>query len=476
MALQALQGFDLWVSPPSGAITGSPDPSLSSLVVAYADTVSKSLYFGAGGGILAGFSGYYPIATIGGSPTELIGGINFQYRGSLPSGTSPGGTTGIFAFFGVDAGSSSNKIVIEIGIDSSGILHITNGVSGPNGAVYASGTHALIPGCWYHIDFQADLSSSVGSGACFLNLNATLEASVPSGTNTTNSATYSFAALGGIAVGFYTTVDLYGLTVYFDDAYLFDTTGSSDNSPYGFGHVHSVSPSTQTLTAEDKWEAGSLSSLATFTGTAASTAKRASTVSSEATFTGTAASTAARVSSVSSSATFSYTAASIPVLPTGRVGWIGARLSQLGNITLGCGANRGRFISASASDSFTGSSAPLETHVGTHSLSTADSARFTGSANSTHHLFASASDSANLFENLTTKGHWVVAFDAAIMSSEASTPLRALGADSFYFDDTAWSGGNKSVSASSSATFSDAASGWQPTVWTQHVQDSFVFL
>lgn len=482
MAQVFIEGFDLWGSiPTTGSTfigTSSSGESLSlSSTVPFADTYSQSLCVQqstAGTGYNNSVSCVK--ASLSGYKTQNIAGFWFRYTGSLPTSYFASGCSLLLQW------GSPGSPCLCLGIDSSGVLHIINTYS--PATTFASGTTQLQPNRWYFIEFQANLNSSISANTCCVRLNGVVEVNVAASTDTTDpNGVDGYTGFGWVSLGFLTygavpvNPGVYAPTAaYFDDAYVFDLTGGSDNALFGSEHVHSTPPSTLALVAEGYYWYPAASSEATFTGTASATALRHESIASAATFTGTGSGAVKRSSSASDSATFSYTAASTPDLPTGRVGWIGSRLSQLGNITPAFGMIRGRFIVASAADSFTGATGQSDTRVGDRAVAASSGALFASIASSSGTPTAAASDSGYFFENLAVNGHFVQAISTATFTGVAYAPPKARASDSFTFTGLALSGKNRVVAGLDSATFTDGVRDSKPTVFRQSLSDSFVFL
>jgi hypothetical protein len=458
MALYKIDGFDLWPAP-TVAPSGSPflgdesgGASLSSTVVAFSDTASKSL----------AFNSAVPVAatqcSLPSSVSAIVIGFNFQYSGVLV-----GSRTDLIIFL-----TTFNELSLYI--DSSAKLHIKD-VTG--NTVLGSGTTSLIQGQWYHIDFKLTLSQSVSTGDCVLSLDGTSEIAILAGTATSEGpgGVFSHAAVGAIPISGGSTA-----VVYYDDFYIFDTTGGSDNSAFGSEHVHSVAPSTLSLVSKGNFLHGVASDSGSFTGAGSSHAQHVGSAASSATLSDNTSSVATRVASASSSATFSPAASSGSNQPSGFTGYAGTRLSSLGNIILAYGATLGRIIRVSASDSVTASSSPTEKDVGNRAVSASGGAQFVSVAAAHHNPSVSASDTATFFFDATIQGRFVHASDSGKFTGAASSNPRGRAADSFSFHSVATAGGNRTTSASDHATFTDSANAHKPTVIQQHLSDSFYFI
>ena len=213
-----VDGFDTGSSSLTPFGAGSPGvsptrPALFEGVVSYLSYSSNARYPGANSRSLAvGMS--HPV-TLGYSfnpGTKFMAGFAFCYTGSIPPTGGSYALANILFSYCANAGEVP---LLSLGIDSSGILHVLNST----GANVATGTRKLSPGVWYWIDFYYTASTSVASGACFVDLNGTTEIAVPPGTNTlaTGYATCTTLTFG------VTPAPLGGWagsgTAYFDDFY-----------------------------------------------------------------------------------------------------------------------------------------------------------------------------------------------------------------------------------------------------------------
>lgn len=125
--------------------------------------------------------------------------------------------------------------VLWLSLNASSQLQIS-GTNPPSFAGWA-GTTVLQPNIWYYVEFQAVLSSAVPANVCFVMLNGETEVVVPYGVNTSLNADN---VVNAVQLGF-SNGGANG-TWYFDDFYVCDGSGTTNNAPLGNVFVESLLP------------------------------------------------------------------------------------------------------------------------------------------------------------------------------------------------------------------------------------------
>jgi hypothetical protein len=239
MALIYVDGFDYNTGGPAvtygrrmGAFTTDAGASWTwqSSLVNWPGPNSAALQFSPGSTGSIGYSTYsWASAT-----TNLVFGFAFQYRGTL----NTAGGNGVLARF-ISAGGSFN--LADLGLSSSGhmVLVVYGGSGHPN--LTYTGTATLTQGTWYYIELKYNVANPIATGDCAVHVNGISDIAVPSGVITSWPA----ASIASIQFGWLTGFSGYPtMSLTYDDLYLCDWSGSTNNTFLGSVRVQTLMPTT----------------------------------------------------------------------------------------------------------------------------------------------------------------------------------------------------------------------------------------
>lgn len=156
--------------------------------------------------------------------TELIVGVGFRYA------TASIGVAGLISF----GGSNSSSQGVVLGINSSQQIYAATASSyGAPGTSLGVASTSLNPNTWYYVEVRAKLSTTAGEFEVYVNGVQVLNLS---GVNTATGSisSYQTVTLGGCNNN--------SITAYFDDVYICDTTGATNNTFIGPVSVYSLMP------------------------------------------------------------------------------------------------------------------------------------------------------------------------------------------------------------------------------------------
>ena len=161
------------------------------------------------------------------SSTELIVGFGFYY-------TNATGTATILSFW--DTSSVSQGVCLGINLGTGTLTVSTVQNSGTPNTTLATSSTGLSPNAWNYIELRIKLGTTNGEAQIYLNGVQTLNVN---NINTANGITSYSKLAFGIFHGSYTFAVV---SFYFDDLYICDTTGATNNTFLGPISVYSLVP------------------------------------------------------------------------------------------------------------------------------------------------------------------------------------------------------------------------------------------
>lgn len=158
-----------------------------------------------------GANGLLPIP---GSPTEVIVGFSFKTSAQTANRVFRllDASSNVMTSFGLSYASASGKIV-AFREDSTAVL--------------GTGTTEIVPGTWYYLELRAKLHATLGEVEVRIN---GVQDLLVTGVNTGSPGTYSFVQLQGY------------FTQNYDDMYIVDRSGSTNNDFLGDVRVETIFP------------------------------------------------------------------------------------------------------------------------------------------------------------------------------------------------------------------------------------------
>lgn len=130
------------------------------------------------------------------------------------------------------------QVGVTINVDTT-LSIVTGGNSGNSQTVLATSTTGIRPNTYSFIEFKATLNTSIAAHTCQLKLNGNLVAEASAAANTDRAASGSANAIGFLFPWF---IPGNGGPIAFDDVYICDGTGSSNNNFLGDVKIVSLFP------------------------------------------------------------------------------------------------------------------------------------------------------------------------------------------------------------------------------------------
>lgn len=150
--------------------------------------------------------------------------IGFAFKtSSLPASS-------LYLAFLRDAGSNQ----CELRLNSDGTLQVTRNVATLTGG---TSSNALSTNTWYYIEFKVTIADSISAGSCKVRVNGVDWLTVATGQDTkaTSNASANEVFIGSWAAGS-------GPAMYFDDLYICDQSGSTNNDFLGDVRIDTLFP------------------------------------------------------------------------------------------------------------------------------------------------------------------------------------------------------------------------------------------
>jgi hypothetical protein len=150
-----------------------------------------------------------PYKTLSATFGTFICGFAVNFQSAVPSSAGP-----IVSFYDSSSGTPSTTTQLDLRGDGAGHLRISR-----NGTALATSTNVVSTNTWYHVEIKATINNS--TGAYEVKVNGSSTGWIPAATsqNTRGQSTNNYIDIVGLQTA--------GIsTVYFDDFYFLDTTGS----------------------------------------------------------------------------------------------------------------------------------------------------------------------------------------------------------------------------------------------------------